>query len=95
MFFWGGVGRSLDGHELYNLDGKIQIQKGAFFKRHIQHHHSAINDQLHFTPILTRVWVFLLIFGDHMIIKHDNQVLSYISMWRCGFSSAKLMIVIC
>ena len=42
---------------------------------------------------LTRVWVFLFIFGDHMLmgLKYGNQVSPYISAWRCGFSSAKLV----
>ena len=40
--------------------------------------------------ILTRFWVILFIFGDHMLIKYEKQVSSYISVWRCSFSSAKL-----
>ena len=34
---------------------------------------------------------FLFIFGDHMLMPgYENQVSSYISVWSCGFSSAKL-----
>jgi len=38
---------------------------------------------------LTRFWVFLFIFGDHILID-ASQVLLYISVWMCAFSSDKL-----